>query len=253
MDALMTREEWFATWAPDDSLWARWVRPVLFAQFDPAALEAWPAATPSQAPALSAGEGSTAVVLELPGPQAVGYGMRLAHAGYRPVPLFNGSDGPAPLIEVRPIAQALLVETPVLAGLALPPQAPPAFLLDSRRMQGVPHAHVYDNRWVMLPQDFPSATMLRSHGIERVVLVQEGARAPAADLAHVLRRWQEGGVALRLLDIARGGEAVELEVKKPAWYRSLWWGIVALAGLRRSNVGGFGGMVPEQTSGGGFA
>ncbi len=249
----MTREEWFAAWAPEASLWSRWVRPVLFAQFDPEAIQAQPEATPPQDGPVPPSDGHTALVLDLPGVEAVVIGLGLARRGYRPVPLFNGSDGPSPLIDVWPIARHLLVGTAELAGTNLPADAPPAFLLDAERMKPMPHVNRFDNRWVVLPQDFPSATMLRSHGIERVVLVQEGARAPAADLAHVLRRWQEGGVALRLLDISRGGEAVELEVKKPAWYRSLWWGIVALAGLRRSNVGGFGGMVPEQTSGGGFA
>ncbi len=249
----MTREEWYAIWAPEEALWARWARPVLFAQFDPAALEGTAVGSTATGPPLAPADGRTAVVLDLPGPEAVRMGLELARAGFRPVPLFNGSDGPLPLIDVQLIVRELLVGAPLLAGLPLPPEAPPAFLLDARRLQGTPQPHIYDNRWVVLPQDFPSATLLRSHGIERVVLVQAGSTSPARDLAHVLLRWQEGGVPIRLLDMARGGEPVELQVTKPAWYRSLWWGIVALVGLRRSNVGGFGGVVPEQTSGGGFA
>jgi hypothetical protein len=31
-----------------------------------------------------------------------------------------------------------------------------------------------------------------------------------------------------------------------------WYVAIALFGLRRSNVGGFGAMIPEQTSRGGF-
>lgn len=249
----MTREEWYAIWAPEEALWARWARPVLFAQFDPLGIEGPAAAPTSEGPAPANADGRSAVALDLPGPAAVRMGLTLARAGFRPVPLFNGSDGPLPLVDVQPIVRELLVGASVLAGLTLTPEAPPAFLLDARRMQGTPQPHVYDNRWVVLPQDFPSATLLRAHGIERVVLVQQGSPTPARDLAHVLLRWQEGGLTIRLLDLDRGGEPVELQVTKPAWYRSLWWGIVALAGLRRSNVGGFGGMVPEQTSGGGFA
>ncbi len=249
----MTREEWYAVWAPEESVWAQWARPVLFAQFDPAGVEAWPTGTALEGDALPAADGRSAVVLDVPGPEAVRLGLRLARAGYRPVPLFNGSDGPEPLLDVRPIVRELVVGTPVLAGLALRPEAPPAFLLDSRRMEPTPSSGHYDNRWVALPQDFPSGTFLRAHGIERAVLVRADARGPARDLAHVLLRWQEAGVTVLSLDVTRHDQPAPIEVTKPAWYRSLWWGIVALAGLHRSSVGGFGAVVPEQTSGGGFA
>ncbi len=249
----MTREEWYAAWAPEDALWAPWVRPVLFAQLDPATLEGGLADTPLEGDVFPAADGRTAVILDIPGPEAVRMGLRLARAGFRPVPLFNGSDGPSPLIDVRAIARELLAGTPILAGSTLAPDAPPAFLLDGDRMKPTPRVGVFDNRWVVLPQDFPSGTMLRAHGIERVVLVQRDRDTPARDLEHVLLRWQDAGVLIRSLDLARGGDPTDLQVKKPAWFRSLWWGIVALAGLRRSNVGGFGGMVPQQTSGGGFA
>ncbi len=248
----MTREEWFAAWAPEASLWSRWARPVLFAQFDPEAIQAQPEATPPQDGPVPPSDGHTALVLDLPGVEAVVIGLGLARRGYRPVPLFNGSDGPSPLIDVWPIARHLLVGTAELAGTNLPADAPPAFLLDAERMKPMPHANRFDNRWVALPQDFPSAIMLRSHGIERAILAQRGATDPARDLAHVLLRWQQGGINLFSLDLQHGGSPAELRVRKPFAYRSLWWGILALVGLRRSNVGGFGALIPEQTSGGGF-
>ena len=36
----------------------------------------------------------------------------------------------------------------------------------------------------------------------------------------------------------------------PSWFRRAWYVAIALMGLRRSNVGGFGSMVPERTSSG---
>jgi hypothetical protein len=68
----------------------------------------------------------------------------------------------------------------------------------------------------------------------------------------VLRRWQESGIRLSVLDLdaARGPEP--LDVPRPSAFRAAWYGLIALFGLRRSNVGGFGGTVPEQTGGGGF-
>ena len=41
--------------------------------------------------------------------------------------------------------------------------APPAFLLDSDRMKApAPDPGRFDNRWLVFPQDFPSAAFLRS-------------------------------------------------------------------------------------------
>jgi hypothetical protein len=138
-----------------------------------------------------------------------------------------------------------------LARAGLRPDAPPAFLLDVDRTRRLAGPGDYDNRWVVLPQDFPSATFLLSRKIREVVLVQRGTGAPRDDLAHVLRRWQEAGVRLSRLDLDTS-RSEPLDVPRPSAFRVAWYGLIALLGLRRSNVGGFGAMVPEQTSGGGF-
>jgi hypothetical protein len=41
-------------------------------------------------------------------------------------------------------------------------------------------------------------------------------------------------------------------VPKPSSFKLAWYAAIALLGLRRSNVGGFGSMVPENTSRSGF-
>jgi hypothetical protein len=53
-----------------------------------------------------------------------------------------------------------------------------------------------DNRSISLPTDFPSGQLLRARGIRRILLVQEAASLPQADLSHTLRRWQEAGLAI---------------------------------------------------------
>ena len=52
----------------------------------------------------------------------------------------------------------------------------------------------FDNRSVSLPTDFPSANLLLSYGVRRVVLVQATDGQPQADLAHTLLRWQQAGI-----------------------------------------------------------
>ena len=75
-------------------------------------------------------------------------------------------------------------------------EAPPAFLLDSRRFPRGKAASPgqFDNRWMVFPQDFPSGKLLLSRGLRRAVVVREGPLMD--DLAHVLRRWQEAGVRI---------------------------------------------------------
>jgi hypothetical protein len=84
-------------------------------------------------------------------------------------------------------------------------------------------------------------------------LLQRGDVPVQPDLTHVLRRWQEHGIALRKIDIATGRVIDGVTIPKPSGFKLAWYAMVALFGLRRSNVGGFGSAIPEQTSGGGFA
>ncbi len=114
-----------------------------------------------------------------------------------------------------------------------------------------PKPGAFDNRWVVFPQDFPSATYLRARGITEVLLLHEGREA-AEDLAHVLRRWQENGLRMQSAAPLERGRISDLVVKRPSGFRRAWYRVIAAAGLRRNNAGGFGGVIPMPSSGGGF-
>ena len=53
-------------------------------------------------------------------------------------------------------------------------------------------------------------------------------------------------------NLASGQIAANVDVPKPSHFKLAWYAAIALLGLRRSNVGGFGSMIPEQTSRSGF-
>src|SRR5438034_11376896 len=208
----MSKEAIYETWAPQDALWSRWAKPVLFACSN--ALQPRPANLDdpvdlSWAPAPSE---HVALVLDLPGNQGVLMGLALAARGYRPVPLYNAVSNPQPfletengmrevitLVDVHPIMAALWHGAARLQGLALQPEAPPAFLLDANR-RGVeePFAGCFDNRSVSFITDFPSSNFLLAHQIHGVLLVQISGHQPQPDLAHTLRRWQEARIAIDL-------------------------------------------------------
>jgi hypothetical protein len=159
--------------------------------------------------------------------------------------------GPSAAIDLSDLARGLRDGAGVLTRLALPTDAPPAFLLDDRRQRGhrQPGPGDYDNRWLVFPQDFPSAGLLRSRGIQRVLVVA-ARRPPAEDLAHVLLRWQEGGLPITSVNPAAPRASEPLVVSRPRFYRSLFYRALVLVGFRRNAAGGFGGRVPEPSRGG---
>jgi hypothetical protein len=236
-------------WAPADGRWSAWVKPVLFhPMFWSLRLQAPPGDPPTHdATWAPPADGGWAIVIDAPGAEGVAIGLGLARRGFRPVPLYNGVPSlSSPLIDVLPILVGLEKSADELERLPLPADAPPAFLLDSRRMLGTPRIRSFDNRWVVTPQDLPSANRLRHFGINQVLVIEEPP--VAEDLAAVLKRWQEGGVALHH---QFGPERRPLDVPRPPHFRSLFERLAVMWGLRRSSAGGFGGYIPEPAKGGG--
>jgi hypothetical protein len=191
--------ESFCVWAPDESPWSPWVKPVLFAHMGSAISQlviAETAGDVSWAP--SPGE-RAALVLDLPGAEGTLTGLALAARGYRPVPLYNAVPVPygqrmldlatgsaVTAVNVFPIVSALSRGAEELAHLKLSADAPPAFLLDANRRGDGRKMKVgeFDNRSVSFTTDFPSANFLASQKIGRVILVQKDRQAPQTDLAH---------------------------------------------------------------------
>lgn len=248
----MTREEIYTIWAPPAGAWSAWVKPVLFAHL-------WsneqtplpPAAAPRDVSWCPPADGRTTLVLDLPSGHGVAIGIALAEVGYRPVPLYNAVPGPAAVLDVRPILGEIARVTERLRNLDLPPLAPPAFLLDARRRFGdsPPAPGKFDNRSISLPTDFPGASLLLSYGIRTCVLVTEADTLCQADLAHTLCRWQEAGVEMRGKALTAAGPPRRIAVRQPSHFRRFWHRLCAAAGLRPNPLGGFGGVLPQASSG----
>lgn len=282
----MSSEAAFATWAPTDGRWSPWVKPLLFASEshwdaggdpelvevgEPSWMEAPRAEEGYRERVRKSGDQATAVVLDLPGPLGVAWGVAFARAGWRPVPLYNAIPGGAPgvmapamvdefgavpvfrdttaLIDMQAIVGAMRHATRTLRELSLAPERPPVFLLDANRREGFASPGRFDNRSISLPTDFPSAVFLRAHGIERVVLVQRVGLEPQEDLAHTLLAWQEGGLSILAKELERDAEPATIQVSPPSRFRSLWYRALATMGLKRAPLGGFGGTIPVPSAG----
>ena len=267
----MTGKELFEIWAPNDSIWSQWASPALFAQIDYAKAD-----DPSQADMLALpwherkARPDTAVVLDLPGADSIRLALALAWRGYRPVPIINASPGPIGLqlnllsqptrstpsaivvLDMSCLVREICERTPRLQALPLTSDAPPAFVLDSLRLKGTNPLSddMFDNRWMVFPQDFPSAKFLAEQTIKRVMLVQTEKREPQEDLSHVLLRWQEAGI--EILSKASGDTSLpsRITVSRPSRFKASWYRALAIMGLRRSSVGGFGSFIPETSAAG---
>ena len=240
----------YKIWAPDDALWTQWAKPVLFMNTSMSYYRIFEIPKINW---ISAANKNTMIIVDLPGISGVYESLALARLGYRPVPLYNGVDGPSgsfEIINVRGIVAEISAGANMLAQLSIRPDAPPAFMLDSNRMKGRGKTpRTYDNRWCVFPQDMPSASFLLKNSIDRIIVRSEFIQN---DLSHILCRYQEQGIKIYLCDYWRFREII---VSKPSKFKSLFYRLKVTAGLTRNATGGFGGFIPDpmySNMGGGY-
>jgi hypothetical protein len=259
----VNRDQIFDIWCPPSARWSPWVKPVSFSFIsDTAVLPSAPRMPPAwDVTGLPTARENVALVLDLPGGEAVRLGMTFLAAGFRPVPLYNAlpwvegsgfllSNDHPPVVNMIDVVEALRAATPDLAKAQLPDDAPPAFMLDAnrRRAMGPALPGSFDNRSISFPTDFPSANFLLGSGIPRAVVIL-GDRELESDLAHTLRQWQDAGIHIELKRLDQPEPPRTIQVVKPAWYRSVFHRALELLHFRKSALGGFGGVLPEPSSG----
>jgi hypothetical protein len=256
----MTGKELYEIWAPAWDEWSPWVKPVLFTEIQNAydeSAEEYAGADFDLPPDIGFDQ-ATALIVDLPDNYSLIAGFTLAKKGYRPVPMYNTTSGKSHrgtcvLTKIHEIVGMLSVPPPDYVRKTIIGNFPPAFLIDSKRLTGenAPMPGVYDNRWMVFPQDFPSAAFLTGRGIRRVIVIQSEPK-PKDDLAHVLLRWQQSGIQLFLQDITQQNELEAIEVQSPSKFRWVMYRALALMGLRKNSAGGFGAVIPIPGQGGGF-
>jgi hypothetical protein len=193
----------------------------------------------------------TGLVLDLPAELGVHFGLALAGQGYRPVPLYNGCPGPGELIDHTSLLRALQAGAKYLANLSLPADAPPVFLLDWRR-SSLPRLltpGMLDNRWKVYPDDLPSARILLSRGISRILLVQRVEIAPQEDLLSILRHWDRDGVMLEVKYLSVPGPPHRLHMPALTRFRLWLHSLLSKLGPKRGPRDGFYHIVPRPSGG----
>jgi hypothetical protein len=234
--------ETYKIWAPDDALWTQWAKPVLFIR-PPGSIKNVKLDIP-EIKWIQSVERRTMIIVDLPRHSGVAESLALARLGYRPVPLYNGVDGPSfsVIVKVHDIVTALYKGADELINYNIRADAPPVFMLDSNRMSGSgKKPGTYDNRWCIFPQDMPSAAFLIKEGISRVIVRAESIQN---DLSHILCRYQKEGIEIHFCS----GEAIKkIPITEPLNFKSLSYRFKVILGLTRNATGGFGSKIPEAT------
>jgi len=211
----MTGSEVFKIWAPIGAKWTDWVRPVQFVAINDnnkangAMNFTLPIINYIDSPLKN-----TAIILDLPGCDSIKEGLALAMLGFRPIPLYNGTDeqqGSMALVDNHNIKNALIWGALELEKIKIPLDAPPAFLIDSNRTHRFKmDVSVFDNSWDLYDQDMPSAEYFVNNGVDKIIVRGETIQK---DLNRILYKFQNKGITIL---ITNGYEKpIVTTIKKP--------------------------------------
>ena len=158
----MTGKDFYKIWAPIGAKWVDWVRPVPFVGINEN-LKIYEVEnfTIPQINYIQNPTTETAIIIDLPENNSIKEGLSLAKFGFRPIPIYNGTDqqdGAMATVDNKSIKIGLIKGALELQKMQIDKNAPPAFLLDSNRMNRYKmNLSVFDNSWDIYAQDLPSA------------------------------------------------------------------------------------------------
>jgi len=213
----MTGREAFKIWAPSDSKWSAWVRPVPFVIYKPEEVNQIMSFAIPEVFFIDTLNTEMAIFLDLPGYEGIKEGLALARLGWCPIPLYNGTDeqpGVKALVDNHSIECALFWGAGILKDLNIKKDAPPVFLLDYNRTHRYkPENSYFDNSWDLYSQDIPSAEYFTDNGIKKIVVCGDKIHK---DLKRVLYTFQKKGLQILYTDGYEVPMPVVIKKQKPA-------------------------------------
>lgn len=211
----MTPKEIFKIWAPYNKRWTNWVRPVPFINLDtPYQINEIIDYTIPNINYISELKKDTAIIIDTSGVNSIKEGIALAKLGYRPIPLFNGTNEPKDTLATtnNHIIEPLLIwGANELTKISLPDDAPPVFLLDRNRLNRYKmNRGVFDNSWDIYSQDIPTPEYFIKNGITTIIVKGEKFNK---DLNIVLYKFKKNNI--KVLYTNGYTEFIEPKIKKP--------------------------------------
>ncbi len=210
----MTGKEVYKKWTPTGKRWVDWVRPVPFIGIDsPYQVHEFIDDSIPKIFYVNNLSKDTAIIIDIEGVDSIKEGIALAHLGYRPIPIFNGTN---PSIGVSSTTNNAMIEPLLVWGalelekIVLEEDAPPVFLLDRNRLNRYKiDPSIFDNSWDIYPQDIPSPDYFLQNGITKIVV---RGNQLSRDLKKVLYPYQKKNI--KILFTNGYEEAREIKIKK---------------------------------------
>ena len=197
----MNGKEIYKIYAPDGAKWTEWVRPVPFVAIDKYKRQPTGNWLDRKAMFINEYSQDIAIFVDLLGKESIEIGIDLARIGYRPIPLFNGTDeqhGSQATTDTYLIESCLINSSEKLKNIKLKNDANPAFLLDSSRTNRYrAKESIYDNSWDLYGQDIPSLEYFNHNGITKIIVVGDKIQR---DLKKIFYKFQKAGIEFYLTD-----------------------------------------------------
>lgn len=197
----MLGEEIYKIYAPLGAKWVNWVRPVPFVAintYDRKPIANW---INREAMFLDKYKDDIAIFVDLPGKESIELGIGLAHLGYRPIPVFNGTDeqnGSRATNDTYMVESCLINGGEILKNIKISNDANPAFLLDSARTDRYrAEESIFDNTWDLYGQDIPSVEYFKENGITKIIVVGNSIQS---DLRKIFFKFQSSGIEIYQTD-----------------------------------------------------
>lgn len=211
----MSNKEIYKIWAPVGAKWIDWVRPVPFVAInrDSKIYDVENFIIPN-INYIKELQPDTAIIVDIEGIESIKEGLGLAKIGFRPIPIYNGTNeqvGAIATVNNHAIEAGLIKGALELQKMEIANNAPPVFLLDSNRMHRFKmNISVFDNSWDIYDQDIPTAEYFLKNNIRKIVVRGEKIQK---DLKRILYNFQKKKIKI----LFTNGYEVPKEVciKKP--------------------------------------
>lgn len=197
----MRGKEIYKIYAPNGIKWTDWVRPVPFVAIDNYNRKPVVDWTDRKVIFLEKYQPDTAIFIDLPGKESIELGIALADMGYRPIPIFNGTDeqqGSQATTNTYLIESCLINGSEKLKNIKLEDNANPAFLLDRDRTNRYrAKESIFDNSWDIYKQDLPTAEYFKQNSITKIIVVGDTIQQ---DLKKIFLKFQEKEIEIYITD-----------------------------------------------------
>lgn len=197
----MVGKEIYKIYAPNGAKWTEWVRPVPFVAIDTYSRKPISDWIDRKIMFLKQYEKDVAIFIDLPGKESIELGISLAYIGYRPIPLFNGTDEQ---LCSQATTDTYLVESCLINGyeklkkISLNNNANPSFLLDNSRTNRFrAKESIFDNSWDLYKQDIPTPQYFKENGINKIIIIGNNIQR---DLKKIFFEFQNVGVEIYFTD-----------------------------------------------------